>query len=143
MLTTSMTKLYLKEMLYALKSENLDIVIGSRYLKGAGIKRWSPLRKLISKIATVIGQWVICADLKDPVSGFFMLRRTFFEKVDGRLSGKGFKILLDICTSSPDKVRFKELPYHFGERYAGKSKLDTSVVWEHILLIAQKIFVRK
>ncbi|MCC6859488.1 MAG: GtrA family protein, partial [Bryobacterales bacterium] len=55
-----------------------------------------------------------------------------------RLSGIGFKILLDLVASSPRPVRLAEAPYRFGSRLHGRSKLDVSVAIEHLLLMADK-----
>jgi len=68
-----------------------------------------------------------------------MLRRPVFEAAVRRLSGEGFKILLDILASSPQPLRIKEIPYQFGKRQFGESKLDTLVAWEFIVMIADKL----
>jgi dolichol-phosphate mannosyltransferase len=74
------------------------------------------------------------------MSGFFMLPRSTFDAGVRGLSGQGFKILLDLLTSVPRQLRIKELPYQFGERRFGESKLDTRVAWEFLMLIADKLF---
>jgi len=56
-----------------------------------------------------------------------------------RLSGIGFKILLDIFASSPRPLRFEEVPYTFRNRHAGESKLDTMVAWEYLMLLLDKL----
>jgi dolichol-phosphate mannosyltransferase len=68
-----------------------------------------------------------------------MLRRDVLEAALRRLSGQGFKILLDILASSPRSLRIRELPYNFRERQHGESKLDTLVAWEYMMLIADKL----
>jgi dolichol-phosphate mannosyltransferase len=73
------------------------------------------------------------------MSGFFMLRREVLEGALRRLSGQGFKILLDILASSPRPLRVSELPYEFRERQHGESKLDTRIAWEYMMLIADKL----
>jgi dolichol-phosphate mannosyltransferase len=72
------------------------------------------------------------------MSGFFMLHRPAFERVMRQLSGHDFKILLDLFTSTPTPYRFKELPYVFGERLRGESKLDGLVVWEYLMLLLSR-----
>lgn len=128
----------LKKMLSVLKADGLDIVIGSRYMKGGSTGEWSSRREKISRFATAFGRTLMRADIKDPMSGFFMLKRSFFEHVSHRLSGKGFKILFDLCVSSPEPVKFRELPFEFKNRTAGESKLSTMVMWEYLLLLADK-----
>jgi len=129
-------------MLKTLKNENLDIVVGSRYAQGGGVGSWSMGRRMMSAFATMLSKRLVHADLKDPMSGFFMLKRSFLERVVHRLTGKGFKILLDLLSSSKEPVKFKEIPFKFRLRKTGESKLGTMVVWEYIMLLADKTIGR-
>jgi len=129
----------LPDMLKTLKSDGVDIVIGSRYVDGGGLGDWDKKRATISDFATKLSRLVVRADLTDPMSGFFMVRRTAFEETVRRLSGQGFKILLDIFASSPKAPHFRELPYQFRTRQHGESKLDALVVWEYLMLILDKM----
>jgi dolichol-phosphate mannosyltransferase len=128
----------LPEMLAALRSEDLDVVVGSRYVAGGGVGDWDERRAAISRFATRVGQRVIQADLTDPMSGFFMIRRDAFHGAARRVSGLGFKILMDLFASSPEPLKFKELPYEFRTRQAGESKLDSQAAWEFGMLLADK-----
>jgi dolichol-phosphate mannosyltransferase len=129
----------LLQMLEILKNELVDIVVGSRYVTGGGVGRWDTTRANLSVYATRLSRMICKAEIADPVSGFFMLRREVLEAVLRRLSGQGFKILLDILASSPRPLRLKELPYEFRERRRGESKLDALAAWEFIMLIADKL----
>jgi dolichol-phosphate mannosyltransferase len=129
----------LPRMFRALKSEPLDIVVGSRHVAGGGFGGLSEQRQRVSNVATRLSRYILKAELADPMSGFFMIRRDAFERAVRRLSGIGFKILMDLFASSPEPLRFKELPYQFRERQHGESKLDTLVVWEYVMLIADKM----
>lgn len=126
-------------MLAALKSEMLDIVIGSRYATGGGVGDWDASRARISDLATRLSRLVVKAELSDPMSGFFMIRRPAFEASLRALSGQGFKILIDLFASSPRPLAFKELPYQFRLRAHGESKLDTLVAWEYLQLLLDKL----
>ena len=121
-----------------LKADDLDIVVGSRHVEGGGLGDWNSKRVAISDFATKLSRLVVRADLTDPMSGYFMMRRSSFEETVRRLSGQGFKILLDIFASAPRRLRFKELPYRFRTRQHGESKLDSLVVWEYLMLILDK-----
>ena len=129
----------LPQMLDCLRSEPIDIVVGSRYVEGGSVGDWEQSRIGISRFATRVAQVVIKGDLKDPMSGFFMLRRPAFEGAVRNLSSIGFKILIDIFASSPEPLRFKELPFEFRQRHAGESKLDTQVVWDYGMLLLDKL----
>jgi dolichol-phosphate mannosyltransferase len=129
----------LPAMLAAVSGEQIDIVVGSRYVDGGRLGNWSKSRASISDFAGRLARLVVKAQLHDPMSGFFMLRRPAFDAVVRHLSGQGFKILLDIFASSPKPLAFKELPYHFRVRLHGESKLDSLVAWEYILLLLDKL----
>jgi len=115
------------QMLGALKSGSVDLVVGSRYVAGGGVGDWSSGRVRMSGAATRLARIICKADVADPLSGFFMCRREIFEVALRRMSGQGFKVLLDLLASSPEPPRIRELPYSFRERQRGASKLDTMV----------------
>ena len=129
----------LPQMLAMLKSDTVDLVVGSRYVAGGGIGGLDAARANMSAFATRLSRIICKAEIADPMSGFFMLRRDVLEGALRRLSGQGFKILLDILASSPRSLRIRELPYNFRERQHGESKLDTLVAWEYMMLIADKL----
>ena len=130
----------LPQMLQHLKAGEADIVVGSRYMQGGGVGNWQESRLKISQFATALSRVILQARLSDPMSGFFMVRRAFFQTIVHRLSGQGFKILLDIFASAPPPpVQFKELPYHFRTRHRGESNLSVLTIAEYLLLILDKL----
>src|SRR5262249_37558409 len=62
-----------------------------------------------------------------------------FEGAMRRMSGQGFKVLLDLLASTPERLRVSEIPYSFRARRRGESKLDTLIVWEYGTLLAAKL----
>jgi dolichol-phosphate mannosyltransferase len=129
----------LPEMLQALRSRSCDLAVGSRYVAGGGVGEWNSGRAIISFLAIRLSQAICRVPIADPMSGFFMVRRDLFEGAVRRLSGRGFKILLDLMASSPRELRVKELPFHFRPRQHGRSKLDTMVAWEFVILLLEKL----
>lgn len=132
----------LPRMLECLRATDTDLVVGSRHVEGGGLGDWDRKRARVSQLATWMGRSVIPATLRDPMSGYFMLKRTTLELVVRQLSGLGFKILLDIFASAPRPLVFREIPYVFRNRVAGESKLDGQVVWEYMMLLADKLIGR-
>ncbi|MCC6862520.1 MAG: polyprenol monophosphomannose synthase, partial [Bryobacterales bacterium] len=112
----------LPDMLRMLKDGSLDLVVGSRHAPGGGTGAFSGGRLRLSNLGKRLSQLVSRHALSDPMSGFFVLDRRFLEEVVHRLSGIGFKILLDLVASSPRPVRLAEAPYRFGSRLHGRSK---------------------
>ncbi|MCP5142729.1 MAG: glycosyltransferase family 2 protein [Gammaproteobacteria bacterium] len=128
----------LPEMLRTIKAERLDAVVGSRYVDGGGIGDWNERRAFISRFSTQLGEKLLKVQLKDPMSGFFMITRETLNLSVRNLSGIGFKILLDIFASAERPLRFKELPFTFRTRQAGESKLDSTVAWEYVMMLLDK-----
>jgi dolichol-phosphate mannosyltransferase len=134
----------LPRMFELMQDGNLDVVVGSRYAEEGGIGAWDASRASISGFATKLARLVLKADLKDPMSGFFMIRHdTVVECVKTGISGVGFKILLDLFATSPRPLRYKELPYTFRNRLAGESKLDSNVAWEYFVMLLDRLLGRK
>lgn len=129
-------------MLGLLKKSDAELVVGSRYIDGGGTENWSKDRMIISRFATRLGYAVVPPTLSDPMSGFFMLRRPLLDDVVHHLSCLGFKILLDIFASAGRPVPFREVPFVFRARTAGESKLDSQVMWEYLMLLADKLVGR-
>jgi dolichol-phosphate mannosyltransferase len=128
----------LPAMLAALRQEGLDVVIGSRYVPGGSSAGLQGQRVSMSRVAASLSRPLIPEDLNDPMSGFFMLRRQVFDSTVRRLSGIGFKILVDFFASAEHPLHFRELPYQFRSRYAGESKLDAHAVWDYGMLLLDK-----
>jgi dolichol-phosphate mannosyltransferase len=76
------------------------------------------------------------------MSGFFALSRDTLGAALPRLSGIGFKILLDIFASLPQAPRVAEFPYQFRNRIAGESKADSQIALEYLTLLADKTLGR-
>jgi dolichol-phosphate mannosyltransferase len=129
-------------MLDTLRSGDLDIVVGSRFASGGSRGELAGARLLLSRLGRLASRLVSRADLKDPMSGYFVLRRSFFDETVRRLSGQGFKILLDLFASAPRPVRFGEVPYTFRPRHSGASKLDALVALDYLTLISDKLLGR-
>jgi dolichol-phosphate mannosyltransferase len=130
----------LPRMLNILRGGEVDLVVGSRYLEAGGLAEGlSPVRKLGSQIATAVGRKALKADVSDPVSGFFMIRRDVVDRVADRLEPTGFKVLFDIIASQSEPLQVRELPYAFQARQAGESKLDGRVALEYVGLVAAKL----
>jgi dolichol-phosphate mannosyltransferase len=130
----------LPQMLRALQAGRADVVVGSRYLAeaGSGASALGARREAGSRLANWLGRLVLRADVTDPMSGFFMIRREMVEAVAPTLTTSGFKVLFDILASQKTPPRYLELPYEFRARNAGDSKLDNGVVIQYLGLLAAK-----
>ncbi len=101
-----------------------EVAIASRYVKGGGSESWSMNRKIISRASKVLAALLLPSirGIKDPLSGFFLLRREVIGGVE--LSPTGYKILLEVLVKGKAR-EIAEVPYIFREREKGKSNLST------------------
>jgi dolichol-phosphate mannosyltransferase len=129
----------LPKMLALLQSDQAELVVGSRYVTGGDTGSFGSARLGGSVIATNIAKKLLHIEIADPMSGFFMLRRDRFEQLAPSLSVQGFKILLDIVATAGGKLRILEVPYSFGARLHGESKLDSLVVLDFLGLVLAKL----
>jgi dolichol-phosphate mannosyltransferase len=126
-------------MLKAVASGEYDIAYASRFAEGASTEAWGrPDRVKASGLANRIANKVTGVELTDPMSGFFMLRTQTLRADAHRLSGVGFKILLDILATVDTPLRVKEFPLNFAARAEGESKLDQTVVFEFLVGLYDK-----
>jgi len=121
----------LPQMIAALDA-GAEIAVGSRYVKGGGIGRWNAIRRFESWLATKSAQLSLGVKLKDPMSGYFALRRSDFNRIEKQLSSGCFnKILLEIIARlAPSKL--EEVPYTFRTRAAGRSKLSAKWILQYL-----------
>jgi dolichol-phosphate mannosyltransferase len=108
-----------------------DLGIASRHVEGGGVSDWSLARRIISRGAQMIGFMLlpeVIGRISDPMSGFFMIRRTCIE--DRKLSPLGYKILVEVLGRGTVGW-ISEVPYTFRERVEGSSKLTNRIYFEY------------
>src|ERR1700729_3564953 len=129
----------LPKMLALLQYGSADLVVGSRYVEGGSADSFNKQRAGASALATEVAKRVLQVKIADPMSGFFMIRRDRFEQLAPQLSTQGFKILLDIVATARGDLRIQEIPYAFGSRLHGESKLDSMVALDFLGLVLAKL----
>jgi len=123
------------------------IVMGTRYAgTGSAGEGLSKAREAGSRFATQISSLITGRHLSDPMSGFFVMRRSTFDDVAPSLSDDGFKILLDIIVTASrfraktgKELRIGEVPYVFRPRHAGESKMSPLIVVQFLGLVVSKL----
>jgi dolichol-phosphate mannosyltransferase len=109
-----------------------DLVVASRFVGDGDVGQFGAIRQFLSKGSTALARLAFSRQLRnvsDPMSGFFLVRRDHLE-IDA-LRPHGFKILLEILVRTPD-LRVAEVPFHFGERFAGESKASIAEARNYI-----------
>jgi len=118
--------------LYGEIERGADIAVASRHIEGGGVSDWSVIRRIVSRGAQVIGLMIlpgVIGRVSDPMSGYFMLRRSAIQDVE--LRPLGYKILVEVL----GRGRFRwigEVPYVFRERAEGESKATGRVYLDYL-----------
>ncbi|MCK0127976.1 glycosyltransferase family 2 protein [Erythrobacter sp. F6033] len=133
----------LPKMLASLKADEADICVASRFAEGASTKDWAePEREKLSGMANAVARRITGVELTDPMSGYFMLSADTARGLVPRLSGIGFKILLDLLATSDAQMRVKEFPLNFAKRREGESKLDRAIAFDFLAGLYDKTLGR-
>ncbi len=113
--------------------DGVDGVVASRYAVGGRIEAWPLNRRLVSLVATAMARVFLDVPCRDPLSGFFLVRRSLLHGVN--ITGDGNKPLLEILVSLQPIM--KEVPYRFRDRKNGESKLDGQSILDFGRLVAR------
>src|SRR5260370_6851206 len=117
----------LPKMYDALAKGRGNLAVGTRVSDGTAEGGLSPARQKLSDLGAWFFRRIAGAAVKDPMSGFFMIRREIVSRLAPRLSPDGFKILVDVILSAGGGLNIVEVPYVFRKRHAGESKLTPLV----------------
>jgi dolichol-phosphate mannosyltransferase len=113
-------------------NKGAELAVASRNVEGGGVSEWSVIRRFLSRGAQVLGLIIlpeVIGRLSDPMSGFFMVRRSAI--VDKPLSPVGYKILIEVAARG--KIKWiAESGYVFRERIAGASKVTWKQYVEYL-----------
>tara|TARA_A100001011_G_C14298529_1_gene839626 strand:- start:152 stop:850 length:699 start_codon:yes stop_codon:yes gene_type:complete len=133
----------IKKSITKIQKKNFDMIIGSRFLKGSknyksSIKSW--FRLFLSKSFINIFNLIFFSNISDPLSGFFVVKRSKIIGKEKFLYKKGFKIVMDYYLLLKNKIKITEIPINLNKRQYGQSKLNLKIL---ILIIKQVIFYIK
>src|SRR5919198_5317023 len=86
---------YLPQMIEA--ARDADLVLGSRYVPGGGVRNWGPLRRLVSRGGSWYARTLLGLDVRDLTGGFKCLRREVLETLDlGALRSEGYAFQVEL-----------------------------------------------
>ncbi len=133
----------LPAMLAAVQEGQAEVCVASRFAPGASTADWAaPERERLSTLANRAARALTGVTLSDPMSGYFMLETARARMLAPRLSGVGFKILLDLLATSDRPMRVREFPLNFAARREGESKLDRAILFDFLAGLYDKLLGR-
>jgi dolichol-phosphate mannosyltransferase len=109
-----------------------DLVLGSRYVPGGGVRNWGLARRLLSRGASVYTALFLHMGVADPTGGFKCFRRRVLETIDLDAVGGGGYVFQIEMTYRAKRAGFRvvELPITFSDRQVGRSKMSRKIVFE-------------
>lgn len=116
----------------ACADDGYDVAIGSRYVKGGGVKNWPVMRVLMSYFASVYVRIILWIPVKDTTAGFKCYKRKVLEAINLdniRFVGYAFQIEMKY-TAWRLGFKIKEVPIIFVDRVEGVSKMSTDIFKE-------------
>ena len=126
---------YLEDLLGA--APGADIVLGSRYVPGGGVRDWGFLRRAVSRGGGVYARAILGVPVRDLTGGFKCIRREVLETIDLRsirAEGYGFQIEVTYRALRAG-FRVVEVPIIFTDRRAGTSKMSAQIALEAMWLV--------
>jgi dolichol-phosphate mannosyltransferase len=126
---------YLRDLLHA--SEEADLVLGSRYVEGGGVKDWGLPRRLLSRGGSLYARLLLRAPIHDFTGGFKCIRRQVLEAIDlGSVRAEGYVFQIEVTYRAfLAGFRIREVPIIFADRTAGKSKMSARIAAEAVWLV--------
>jgi dolichol-phosphate mannosyltransferase len=120
--------------LIATAEEGADLVLGSRYVPGGGVRNWGLTRRAISRGGSLYAELFLRMGVKDPTGGFKCFRRSVLESLDlGAITAKGYAFQIETTYRAKRKgFDVREIPITFDDRTHGHSKMSRRIVLEAI-----------
>lgn len=124
---------YLNKMSNIFITQNLDFLVGVRDFSKLSISGISLARYWSSKIFILFFNLLLGPSTSDPMSGFFIFKKSIYFKEKKNLYGNGYKILADLLYSNNNHYKCKNFKIKFNYRVSGKSKMSLKIL---IIVIA-------
>jgi len=114
-------------------ASDADLVLGSRYVPGGGVRNWGVVRRLISSAGSLYTR-ILLMPVHDPTGGFKCFRREVLEAIDlDRVTSRGYAFQIELTYRALRKgFRVVEVPIVFADREVGHSKMSRVIVVEAI-----------
>jgi dolichol-phosphate mannosyltransferase len=126
---------YLGDLLDAAK--NADLVLGSRYVAGGGVRDWGLLRRVISRGGSWYSRTILRAEVRDLTGGFKCIHRDVLEAIDlPSVRAEGYVFQIEVTYRAVlAGFTVREIPIVFTDRTVGSSKMSTRIALEAMWLV--------
>lgn len=120
---------FIPQMIQLMDSRKVEIVTGTRYRRGGGVAGWDWFRKLTSKTANFLADFLLNPGVSDLTGSFRLYERSALEAVLPLVQSKGYAFQMEIVVRAKQKdMQIEEVPITFVDRIYGQSKLGTKEI---------------
>lgn len=132
---------FIPQMVKLMEETKVEIITGTRYALGGGVYGWDLKRKLTSKGANFLADFLLNPGVSDLTGSFRLYERKVLEEILPQIQCKGYAFQMEIIVRSK-KAGFKvnEVPITFVDRIFGESKLGTKEILMYIQGLMQLFF---
>jgi len=125
---------FIPQMVELMDKTKVEIVTGTRYARGGGVYGWDMRRKLVSKGANFLADFLLNPGVSDLTGSFRLYERKVLEEILPQIQCKGYAFQMEIIVRSKKAgFRVDEVPISFVDRIYGESKLGK----KEIIMYAQ------
>jgi dolichol-phosphate mannosyltransferase len=111
-----------------------DVVLGSRYVPGGGVRDWGLSRRLISAGGCLYARTILGVRIRDLTGGFKCFRRAVLERIPlEEVDAQGYMFQIEMTYRAiRDGFTVVEVPITFADRRLGGSKMSRRIVLEAV-----------
>ncbi len=115
-------------------ADDADLVLGSRYVEGGGVRNWGLVRRFISAGGSAYARIVLGMQVRDLTGGFKCFRRNVLETIPlDQIDAKGYAFQIETTyRAARAGFRIAEVPIVFVDRTEGHSKMSRAIVLEAV-----------
>ena len=116
---------------------SIDLVIGSRWIKGGSILNWSKHREALSRLANIYSNYLLHLGVKDSTAGFRIYKTNAIRKLGlAGIKSDGYCFQIEMTREIKNLGgTIAEVPITFVERQFGKSKMSGKIIIEAMLRV--------
>jgi dolichol-phosphate mannosyltransferase len=128
-------------MVKKMDAEKVDIVTGTRYIRGGGVYGWDTFRKLTSRTANFLADFLLNPGVSDLTGSFRLYERKAIEEILPNIASKGYAFQMEIVVRAKKmNLTIAEVPIIFVDRIYGESKLGAKEIIMYLKGLIQLFF---
>ena len=130
----------LQKMLEQFTANNdIELLIGSRWVKGGAVENWPKRREILSRTANLYSRAMLGLPIKDNTAGFRIYRAELLRRINlSSVTSEGYAFQIEMTREAQRvKAKIVERPITFIEREIGVSKMSPQIIREALVKVTR------